>query len=91
MATVKVRKGKAVRATRRRGVTRISSKNQVTIPVDVLERAGLKSGAAVRVEADGAGRVVLIRDDDPVTRFSGMFTGLYPKGYLKKLRSEWRY
>ena len=87
MAGVKVR----AKTARRRGVTRISAKNQVTIPVDVLERAGLKSGTTVRVDADGAGRIVLVRDDDPVTRFAGMFTGLYPKGYLKKLRSEWRY
>jgi bifunctional DNA-binding transcriptional regulator/antitoxin component of YhaV-PrlF toxin-antitoxin module len=91
MATVKVRKVKAVRAPRRRGVTRISSQNQVTLPVSALRRAGLSAGAEIVVEAASPGRIVLARADDPVQRLKGMFTGLYPKDYLKKLRSEWRY
>ena len=74
---------------RRRGVTRISSKNQVTLPVEALRKAGLRPGAELRVEADGAGRLVLTSEDDPIRRLAG--TIRYPKGYLKKLRSEWRY
>jgi bifunctional DNA-binding transcriptional regulator/antitoxin component of YhaV-PrlF toxin-antitoxin module len=76
---------------RRRGITRISSKNQVTLPVAALRDAGLHPGDELRVEEAVPGRIVLARDDDPVRRFAGMFTGKYPKGYLKKLRSEWRY
>ncbi len=90
MATVKVRKARPVRV-RRRGVTRISSKNQVTLPVSALRRAGLRAGAEIMVEDASPGRIVLARADDPVQRLKGMFTGLYPKDYLKKLRSEWRY
>jgi len=74
---------------RRRGITRISSKNQVTLPVDALRKANLRPGAELRVEADGIGRLVLTREDDPVRRYAGILR--YPKGYLKKLRSEWRY
>jgi bifunctional DNA-binding transcriptional regulator/antitoxin component of YhaV-PrlF toxin-antitoxin module len=70
-------------------MTRISSKNQVTLPVDALRKAGLKAGAELRVEADGTGRLVLSQADDPIARYAGIFR--YPKGYLKKLRSEWRY
>jgi bifunctional DNA-binding transcriptional regulator/antitoxin component of YhaV-PrlF toxin-antitoxin module len=91
MATVKVRKTTPVRVPRRRGVTRISSKNQVTLPVSALRRSGLKAGAEIMVEDASPGRIVLARADDPVQRLKGMFTGLYPKGYLKKLRGEWRY
>jgi hypothetical protein len=43
------------------------------------------------VEDASPGRIVLARADDPVQRLKGMFTGLYPKDYLKKLRGEWRY
>lgn len=79
------------RGRRRRGTTRISSKNQVTLPIDALKEAGLQPGIELAVKAAGPGRIVLERSDDPIERFSGMFTGLYPKDYLKKLRREWRY
>ena len=76
-----------VKNRRRRGHTRLSAKNQVTIPVEALRRAGLKVGDELRVEADGAGRLILVRADDVLARYAG--TLKYPKGYLKKLRSEW--
>ena len=74
---------------RRRGRTRISAKNQVTIPVDALREAGLKPGDELRVEADGAGRIVFVREDDVIARYAGSLPGVYPKDYLKKLRREW--
>lgn len=67
----------------------MSSKNQVTIPVEALRGAGLRPGVELDVRAEGPGRIILERSDDPVERLAGMFT--YPKGYLKKLRREWRY
>ena len=72
---------------RRRGHTRISAKHQVTIPVDVLRRAGLKPGDELAVDTDAAGRVTLVRDDDVIAKYAGTIP--YPKGYLKKLRAEW--
>lgn len=81
---------KIVKEARRRGRTRISAKNQATLPVDVLRRAGLGPGDEVRVEAAGPGRIVLVRADDLIARHAGSLTGLYPKGYLAKLRREWR-
>lgn len=80
-----------VRRTRTRGRTRISSKNQITIPVAALREAGLEPGISVRVDATGKGRLEVVRDDDPIERVAGLFTGMYPKGYLDKLRKEWRY
>lgn len=61
----------------------------MTLPVEALRRAGLRPGAELRVEADGAGRLLLTTEDDAIRRFAGVFR--YPKGYLKKLRGEWRY
>lgn len=83
MAEVKIR--------RRRGFTRVSAKNQVTIPAEALCEAGLKPGDELRVWADGGGRIVMTRPGDVIRRYAGALTGVYPKGYLKKLRSEWRY
>ncbi len=60
---------------RRRGVTRISRKNQATIPVDALRQAGLKPGDELIVEAAGAGRVVLVRAVDLVDRHAGKAPG----------------
>ncbi len=75
--------------TRRRGRTRVSTKHQVTIPVDALREAGLRVGDEVRAVADGPGRVLLVRSDDVIGKYAGVFTGLYPSGYLDELREEW--
>jgi bifunctional DNA-binding transcriptional regulator/antitoxin component of YhaV-PrlF toxin-antitoxin module len=79
-------------AKRRRqcGRTRLSAKNQATIPVAALRRAGLKPGDELQVEAAGAGRIVLSRVEETLTRHAGRLTGVYPKGSLRTLRLEWR-
>lgn len=74
---------------RRRGYTRVSAKHQVTIPVDAMAKAGLQTGDEVRVEVEPGGRVVLTRAGDPLDRYAGMFTGMFPPGYLDELRDEW--
>jgi AbrB family looped-hinge helix DNA binding protein len=75
---------------RRRGQTRISRKNQATIPVEALRQAGLKPGDKLVVEAAGAGRIVLTRADDPIEHLAGALRGVYPAGYLDGLRDGWR-
>lgn len=75
---------------RRRGATRISSKNQVTIPVDALARAGLASGDVLTAKFAGPGRIVLERDIPALDELAGALTGVYGDGYLDDLRREWR-
>jgi bifunctional DNA-binding transcriptional regulator/antitoxin component of YhaV-PrlF toxin-antitoxin module len=74
-----------------KGQTKISTKNQVTIPVGALRDAGMRAGDVLRAEADGAGRVVLTRVDEVLARYSG---ALETDGRLgdavRGLREEWR-
>ncbi len=75
---------------RTKGVTRLSSKNQATIPVAVLRETGVRSGEPLRVEAAGPGEIRLVSVRGRVERFAGALPHTYPKGYLKQLRREWR-
>lgn len=78
-----------VKVKRRRGYTRLSSKNQATIPAEVVEAASLRPGDELKVEADGPGRVTLSRADRALDEFVGDLSGVYPEGYLSGLRAEW--
>jgi bifunctional DNA-binding transcriptional regulator/antitoxin component of YhaV-PrlF toxin-antitoxin module len=88
--SVKVTRKRVPRQTSGAAITRISTKNQTTLPVAVLHRAGLEAGDRIRVEALGAGRILLTSATTAIDRFAGCLTGLYGRGYLKRLRSEWR-
>lgn len=77
-----------VKVPRKRG-SRISSKNQLTLPVGALGRAGLRAGDRLRVEVRGPGELVLIREVDPIEDYAGRLTGIYGPGYLDALREEW--
>ena len=74
---------------RRRGWTRVSAKNQVTLPVEALERAGIRTGDRLRAEVRGPGQVLLVRDEDPLETFAGALTGVYAPGEVDELRNEW--
>lgn len=75
---------------RRRGRTTVSSKHQVTLPVDALARAGLATGDQLAVEVVGPGQLILRRVADPVEGYSGVLTGIYEPAELDRLRDEWR-
>ena len=55
----------------------------------VLAEAGLRPGDELRVAAEGAGRIVLERVEDPLTALAGSLTGVFQPGFLKELRDEW--
>ncbi len=71
--------------------TRVSSKHQVTIPSRAFRMAGFEPGDTLKVEAEGAGRVVLTRVDELIDRYSGCLdTGGDLRERVEGLREEWR-
>jgi AbrB family looped-hinge helix DNA binding protein len=69
---------------------KISSKNQVTLPVEALAAVGLRAGDQVSIEAVEDDRIVIRRALDVDAAF-GIFSGLYEPGYLDKLRAGERW
>jgi AbrB family looped-hinge helix DNA binding protein len=85
-----------VKPKRRRGFTRLSGKRQVTIPLEVVERTGLRPGDELSVTVDD-GRIVLEKTETLAERrrraireTAGSLTGVWPPGALDRLRDEWR-
>jgi bifunctional DNA-binding transcriptional regulator/antitoxin component of YhaV-PrlF toxin-antitoxin module len=71
-------------------MTRLSYKNQVTIPVAVLREARLAPGDELRIRVSGPGRLELERVQDLVARWAGSLPpGTYPDRYVDELRDEW--
>jgi bifunctional DNA-binding transcriptional regulator/antitoxin component of YhaV-PrlF toxin-antitoxin module len=86
-------------AKRRRGFTRLSAKRQITLPVAVVERAGLRIGEELAVEAADDGRVIVSRSGGEtvgarrrlaLARAAGALPDVWPDGALEMLRDEWR-
>jgi bifunctional DNA-binding transcriptional regulator/antitoxin component of YhaV-PrlF toxin-antitoxin module len=84
---------------RRRGFTHLSPKRQITLPVTVVERAGLTVGEELAVEADDEGRVIVSRPGGETVgdrrrraldRAAGALPDVWPAGALDDLRDEWR-
>lgn len=82
---------KVTTGSRQRNQTKVSSKHQVTIPVSAFRGAGLEPGDTLKVEATGAGRIVLTRLDELLDRYSGCLdTQGTLRGRVEGLRGEWR-
>lgn len=87
------------RVKRRTGFTRLSSKRQITLPIAVVERAGLRIGEELAVEADEEGRVIVSRSEGEtvgdrrrraLAKAAGALPGVWAAGTLDELRDEWR-
>lgn len=71
------------------GATKVSSKNQVTLPVAVLAETGIETGDRLVVVGAGSGRILLERVEDLVEEYAGALTGRIDREALELLDSEW--
>ena len=70
---------------------RVSSKNQITLPVEAMRAAGLRAGDEVTVRPLGDGEVIVARRGSRVRQHAGIATGIYKAGELDGLRNEWEH
>ena len=74
------------------GQTKITRKNQVTLPVAELRKAGLEPNDVVVVKADGAGRIVIERYRSIIEEYAEKLSGTWPggvEGFLEWRKREW--
>ena len=69
-------------------MARISTKNQITIPVAALDEVGLHAGEQITVEPAGDGELRIRRTTATFEDAFGTLTGTYPTGYLEQLDAE---
>jgi antitoxin component of MazEF toxin-antitoxin module len=69
-------------------MARISTKNQITIPVAALQEVGLYAGELVTIEPAGDGELRIRRATTTFDDAFGALTGMYPAGYLDQLDAE---
>jgi AbrB family looped-hinge helix DNA binding protein len=68
---------------------KVSSKNQITLPVEAMRTAGLQAGDEVTVRPLGDGEVVIAIRGSRIARHAGIARGIYKKKELDSLRDEW--
>lgn len=68
---------------------KVSSKNQVTLPVEAMRAAGLSAGDEVTVRPVGDGELVVAARGTRVRRHAGIATGVYEADEADRLRGEW--
>ena len=88
------KKSTAPRPRRGRATTsRISSKNQITIPVEVLREVNLKPGDRVQFHLDKSNRLVVTPIDSEwlktLDEVLGSMSGMWDGFDLRKEREEW--
>lgn len=71
-----------------RSVPRISSTNQVTLPLTAMSAAGLCAGDEVVIEPTGAGELRVRRATLTFDEAFGIFSGAFPAGRLQQLDDE---
>lgn len=73
--------------------TKVSSKNQVTLPVAALRAAGVSPGDRLRVTVEEDGVFRLIRERDPwwelFEETAGSDLGITTREELEEMRDEW--
>ena len=70
----------------------MTSKNQVTIPVDALRKAGIGPDDVVSIYPDGEGRIVVERMQSLIERYAEILGGTWPggvEGFLAERKRAW--
>ena len=76
-------------------LTTISSKNQITLPAQLLREMGLGAGDRLAVQREGNRLILRPRPKDWVEYYGGSLRGLYGEtkeeldAYVDGLRNEW--
>lgn len=68
---------------------KISSKNQITLPVAAMAAAAVDAGDVLRVEVEAEGVFRLVREQDPLEALIGSAPGIAAAVDLDELRNEW--
>jgi len=75
----------------RTSTSRLSSKNQLTVPVDILRRVGLEAGDEVEFVVNDAGfiQIQVMGDTNPVLNLVGAFPGVFDEFDQERERAAW--
>ena len=75
----------------RTSTSRLSSKNQLTVPVDILRRVGLEAGDEVEFVVNDAGfiQIQVKGDVHPVLNLVGAFPGVFDEFDQERERAAW--
>ena len=71
-------------------MAKVSSKNQITLPVEAMRAAGLHPGDEVTVRPIGDGEVLVAARGSRVRRHAGIANRIYEPDELERLRDEWQ-
>ena len=80
--TPKTRKGRTT-------TTRLSAKNQITLPVEIIRKAGFKVGDAINCTVNEVGKIELSPPENPILRLAGIAAGIYDDFDLRAERDSW--
>lgn len=75
----------------RTSTSRLSSKNQLTVPVDILRRVGLEAGDEVEFVVNDAGFIQIqeVAHANPILNLVGAFPGVFDEFDQEKERAAW--
>ena len=79
-AKVKAKKKAAVTVKTRKGrttTTRLSAKNQITLPVDIIRKAGFKVGDTIKCHVNEEGKIELFAPQNRIMSLFGAGNGIY--------------
>ncbi len=79
-AKVKAKKKAVTPAKTRKGrttTTRLSAKNQITLPVDIIRKAGFKVGDTINCTVNREGRIELSPPANPIMSLIGAGDGIF--------------